>query len=319
MPWVSRPFSKGSNMAEFKKRVAILVSANLLTGHSGESDLAHELEEEMGKLVPAFADQGMELVTLDWRKAPEQAVLYDAMLPLFVWDYFENNHNEFLTAMAKIEQSTKLFNRFKTLQWNSNKAYLDEMEAMGAATIPTVTLTQASETEILAAMTELRTDKVVIKPDIGGAAWRQVLYEEGEAFPDADQLPPGGAMVQEFLTSVQEEGEYSFLYFGGAFSHALQKKPKPGDYRVQSIYGGLEFAYTPTSEERDQARGILDVLDFTPLYARVDLLRGNDGRLLLIELEMIEPYLYLPFAEGEGGANKGAQRLARAVLKKIEV
>jgi hypothetical protein len=260
----------------------------------------------------------MELVTLDWRKAPEQAKLYDAMLPLFVWDYFENNQEEFLSAMARIEQNTKLFNRFKTLQWNSNKSYLDEMEAMGAATIPTVTINHAGETEVLQAMDDLQTDKVVIKPDVGGGAWRQVLYAKGEVFPDAELLPPEGAMVQPFLTSVKEEGEYSFLYFGGSFSHALQKKPKPGDYRVQSIYGGLEFAYTPTAEERDQARGILDVLDFTPLYARVDLLRGNDGRLLLIELEMIEPYLYLPFADGEGGDNKGAQKLAKAVLKKIE-
>lgn len=305
-------------MSDFTKRVAILVSGNLLPGHPNQRDDVFELEEEMGKLVPAFADHGMELVTLDWRKAPDQAEHYDAMLPLFVWDYFENNLGEFLSAMARIDQSTKLMNRFTTLQWNSNKSYLDEMEAMGAVTIPTVAITQAKETEILRAMKELDAEKVVIKPDVGGGAWRQVLYAKGDPFPDTDQLPPDGAMVQPFLTSVTEEGEYSFLYFGGGFSHALQKKPKSGDYRVQSIYGGLEFPYTPTPEERDQARNILDVLDFTPLYARVDLLRGNDGRLLLIELEMIEPYLYLPFAEGESGDNKGAQKLAKAVLKRLE-
>ena len=305
-------------MTEFTKRVAILVSANLLPGHPDLREDVFELTEEMGKLVPAFAELGIELVTVDWRKAPDQAKLYDAMMPLFVWDYFENNQDEFLSAMARIEQNTKLFNRFKTLQWNSNKSYLDDMEAMGAATIPTVTVSHAGETEIRQAMEELGVDKVVIKPEVGGGAWRQVLYEEGAPFPDEDQLPPDGAMVQPFLSSVTEEGEYSFLYFGGAFSHALQKKPKTGDYRVQSIYGGLEFPYTPTSEERGQARSILDVLDFTPVYARVDLLRGNDGRLLLIELEMIEPYLYLPFAEGEAGDNKGAQRLAKAVLKRLE-
>jgi len=304
-------------MTDFTKRIAILVSANLLPGHPDQREDVFELEEEMGKLVPAFADLGIECVTLDWREAAEQAQLFDAMLPLFVWDYFENNQEEFLSTMAKVEQSTNLFNPFHVLKWNSNKSYLDEMEAQGAATIPTVTLPRVSEAAINRVMTELKTDKIVIKPDVGGGAWRQVLFQKGDTFPNKDELPPKGAMVQPFLSSVTEEGEYSFLYFGGAFSHALQKKPQSGDYRVQSIYGGLEFSYTPTQEERNQARRILDTLDFTPLYARVDLLRGNDGRLLLIELEMIEPYLYLPFAEGEGGDNKGARKLAKAVLKKL--
>jgi len=304
-------------MTDFTKRIAILVSANLLPGHPDQREDVFELEEEMGKLVPAFADLGIECVTLDWREAAEQAQQFDAMLPLFVWDYFENNQEEFLSTMAKVEQSTNLFNPFHVLKWNSNKSYLDKMEAQGAATIPTVTLPRVSEAAINRVMTELKADKIVIKPDVGGGAWRQVLFQKGDTFPNKDELPPKGAMVQPFLSSVTEEGEYSFLYFGGAFSHALQKKPQSGDYRVQSIYGGLEFSYTPTQEERIQARRILDTLDFTPLYARVDLLRGNDGRLLLIELEMIEPYLYLPFAEGEGGDNKGARKLAKAVLKKL--
>jgi len=115
-----------------------------------------------------------------------------------------------------------------------------------------------------------------------------------------------------------EEGEYSFLYFGGQFSHGLIKRPKKGDYRIQSIYGGSEETYTPSKEERASARLVLDALDFTPLYARVDLLRGRDGTLKLIELEMIEPYLYMAHAEGEGGENKGAQNLAKTLAKRLE-
>ena len=125
-------------------------------------------------------------------------------------------------------------------------------------------------------------------------------------------------MVQAFLPSVTCEGEYSFLYFGGNFSHALVKRPKDGDYRIQSIYGGTEETYTPTTPERESARSVLDALDYTPLYARVDLLRGLDGRLKLIELEMIEPYLYLSHAEGEGGENKGALKLAEALARKLK-
>ena len=88
-----------------------------------------------------------------------------------------------------------------------------------------------------------------------------------------------GALLQAFLPSVKEEGEYSFLYFGGRFSHAARKTPKARDYRIQSIYGGAEETYTTTQAERETPRDILNVLEFTPLYARVDLLRGEDGAL----------------------------------------
>ena len=144
-----------------------------------------------------------------------------------------------------------------------------------------------------------------------------MLYKQGDPFPSRDELPPEGAMIQAFLPSVIEEGEYSFLYFGGSFSHALIKRPKKGDYRIQSLYGGTEETYTPSKQECVSARSVLNALTFTPLYARVDLLRGRDGKLKLIELEMLEPYLYLAHAEGEGGENKGAQKLATALEKRL--
>ncbi|PHR91617.1 MAG: hypothetical protein COA69_10490 [Robiginitomaculum sp.] len=304
-------------MTNARKKVAILASGNILPGHPEQREDVFELDEEIGKLRPAFADHGMDLSVINWRDAPLCAVEYDAMLPLFVWDYFEENEAEFLTAMAQVEKNTKLFNGFDILKWNINKTYLDELSGLGAATIPTITIDKVSQTRVLRAMEELDTTKIVIKPVIGGGAWRQVLYEAGTPFPSADDLPPQGALIQPFLPSVEEEGEYSFLYFGGSFSHALLKRPKAGDYRVQSIYGGQEEAYTPTKEERAQAHAVLDVLDFTPLYARVDFLRGQNNRLWLIELELIEPYLYLPFAEGERGDNKGAQKLAKALARKL--
>ena len=300
-----------------QKKIAILVTDNLVPGSTEANAFSHEYEEEISKLLPAFEDNGMHVDLVKWREAPEIAAAYDAMLPLFVWDYFDSNEQDFLQAMAKIENKTRLFNNFDILRWNLNKSYLDEMEAMGAATIPTVKLERVSENGIQRAMEEFGANKVVIKPDIGAAAWRQVLHIKGQPLPDREKMPPNGALVQPYLNSVETEGEYSFLYFGNGFSHALRKLPKTGDYRVQALHGGREEPYEPTKEDREQARSILDVLDFTPMYARVDLLRGNDGRLLLIELEMIEPYLYLPYAEGEGGDNKGAQKLAKAVLKKL--
>lgn len=299
------------------KKIAILASDNMMPGHANEREDSFERDEEMGKLVPAFAAQGMELDLIRWRDAAEKADDYDAMLPLLVWDYFEGNEAAFTAEMAKAETKTKLYNNFKTLRWNANKSYLDELENHGAPVISTVTVKRVTETGVSRAFEELKTETLVIKPQVGGGAWRQVLYKKGDPFPSKDDLPPEGAMIQAFLPSVVKEGEYSFLYFGGQFSHGLIKRPKSGDYRIQSLYGGTEETYEPSSQERASAREVLDALDFTPLYARVDLLRGRDGKLKLIELEMIEPYLYLAHAEGEGADNKGAQKLAKALAKKL--
>lgn len=301
------------------KKIAILASGNLLPGHPDLRTDAFELEEEIGKLRPAFAVYGMKLDVLNWRDAPALADQYDAMLPLLVWDYFESNQQKFLQAMAQICQKTELFNRFDIVQWNINKSYLEDLASQGVQTIPSRRVDRISELEVQRAFEKFNCEQLVIKPDVGGGAWRQVLLKRGDPYPSKDQLPPAGTLIQPFLKSVVTEGEFSFLYFGGAFSHALLKRPKAGDYRVQSTYGGREQPYEPTNAERAQARAVFDMLDYTPLYARVDLLRADDGRLLLIELELIEPYLYLGFSEGSGADNKGAQRLAKVLAKKLGI
>lgn len=301
-----------------RKKIAILASANLLPGHPDQRVDAFELEEEIGKLRPTFAAFDMDLDVVQWRTAPDCASAYDAVLPLLVWDYYEQNEQEFFSAMAKVCQQTELFNRFDVLKWNADKSYLEDLMKEGAPTIPSITVERATENQVRKAMEKLGADKVVIKPVVGGGAWRQALYCKTDPFPSKDELPPHAALVQPFLKSVQTEGEFSFLYFGGQFSHALVKRPNSGDYRVQSSYGGREETYTPSKEERAQARAVLDVLDYTPLYARVDLIRGDNGQLLLIELEMIEPYLYLSHSEGAGADNHGARMLAKALLKALK-
>ena len=299
-------------------KIAILISDNLLPETKDARPDIFELVEEIDKLTPALAAEGMELIQVRWREIESRAAEFDAILPLFVWDYFEGNEEAFLSAIAKAEQVTPVFNSFDMLKWNADKSYLDELHGRGAAVIRTLAVERVTQTNVERAFAELETDTLVIKPKVGGGAWRQVLYKNGEPFPQADSLPPEGALIQPFLPSVLEEGEYSFLYFGGSFSHAARKTPKDGDYRIQSTYGGAEETYVPTRAERNHAQAILDVLDDVPLYARVDLLRGLDGTLKLIELECIEPYLYLPHAEGEGGENEGAQKFAKALKAKLE-
>jgi len=304
-------------MTTASPRVAILVSDNMIAGAENARSDQFELQEQMKHLTPAFEAEGFEVELVRWRGAAERAEEFDAVLPLFVWDYFEGNEDEFLTEMAKIDARTKLFNGFDVLKWNSNKTYLEALAREGAPVIRTLHVDRATERVVTAAFETLKTETLVIKPQVGGGAWRQALYKKGDPFPSKDTLPPETAMIQAFLPSVQSEGEYSFLYFGGKFSHAVLKKPKSGDYRIQSTYGGIEEPYTPTTQERETTRNILNHLDYTPLYARIDLLRGLEGSLKLIELELIEPYLYLAFADGEGAENKGAKSLAATLAKRL--
>ena len=299
-------------------RIGLLASGNLLPGPDAKREDVFEFDEELSSLRSGFEPLGLSIDPLLWDTAEKQAGAFDALLPLMVWDYFEGNEARFLEVMNRVSATTPVLNTPELLRWNSDKAYLDELAAKGAPVIPTRKVDRVTPEDATAAFDAFGTDRIVIKPQVGGGAWRQVLHTKGEPWPAADALPPEGALIQPFLPSVQAEGEYSFLYFGGAFSHALIKTAKAGDYRIQSIYGGSETSYAPSAEEKAIAERVLATLDTPPLYARVDLLRGLDGQLALIELEMIEPYLYLPHAEVVDGINQGALRLGEALWERLE-
>ncbi|MEM9599526.1 MAG: hypothetical protein AAF926_00765 [Pseudomonadota bacterium] len=300
-----------------QRKIGLLASANLLPGEAEKRADAFEFDEELGALQLAFEQLGMQLEPVLWDTAESVAAEYDALLPLMVWDYFEGNDARFLNVMKHADTLSRVLNSPETLRWNSDKSYLEDMAQRGAKVIPTLRVDQVSSQVTDAAFKQFGTDRIVIKPQVGGGAWRQALYTKGDPWPSAEALPPAAALIQPFLPSVVEEGEYSFLYFGGMFSHALIKNAKPGDYRIQSLYGGTETTYRPSAQEIAAANAILATLDETPLYARVDLLRGLDGELALIELELIEPYLYLPHADVIDGINQGALRLGEALLQLI--
>lgn len=304
-------------MADVQRRIAVLASDNMLPGNAVQHDYFFERDEQMGKLVPAFADQGMQLELIRWRDAADKAISFDAVLPLFVWDYFEGNEAAFVDQIRRAAEQTAVLNSPDLVAWNSDKSYLTDLERKGAAVIQTQTVDIVDEATVKAAFERFDCEQLVIKPQVGGGAWRQVLLNQTDDFPTTDQLPPGEALIQPFLPSVVKEGEYSLLFFGGQFSHALIKRPKPGDYRIQSIYGGTESTYHPTAQEQDAAARILKLLPEPPLYARIDLLRGLDGQLKLIEVELIEPYLYLSDASGKAGQNQGAQSLALALKQRL--
>ena len=273
------------------KHVAFLSAACMIKDHP-EARLDHwEYDLEIAALVPACRDKGIELVTCIWDDPDFDASQYDAAVIGTCWDYMKKPE-AFDAALEAIAAKTRLLNPLQTFRWNKRKTYLKELAARGAPMIPTQWAERADATSIAAAFDALGCDDLIVKPVLGGGAWRQARIRRGEALPAPEKLPPAECMLQPFLPAVSQEGEYAFLFFGRTFSHCARKVPAAGDYRVQSEFGGHEEIHYPSDEELALASAVLDCVEGDLLYARVDMLRGLDGKLALIELELIEPYLY---------------------------
>ena len=273
-----------------------------------EDAFEHDIQVEA--LRPAMAARGQKLVEIDWR-SPVEAF---AELPLILvgtpWDY-QDAERDFLAKLEALEVAGHIVcNSAALVRWNARKTYLRDLAERGAATIPTIWLEQASAQDLAHAFDELGCDTVVAKRQIGAGAEGQSIHHRESLDPDWQMDQP--MMLQPFLPQIQSDGEYSFLFVDGQFSHALVKRPSDGDYRVQSLYGGSEHALDPSAADTAAAQAIVDAIPHgVPLYARIDMVRGDDGGLLVMEAEMIEPYLY-----PEQGPQLGAM-MAEAIDRRL--
>lgn len=263
-----------------------LPGAELRRGDAFEHDL------EVNALAPAIEALGHTFTVIDWRAPMSSFQSVDLLLLGTAWNY-QDHEDEFLAKLDALENSgIVLCNPASVVRWNLQKTYLKDLAERGVPTIPTQWIERPVAADITAAFDTLRTEKVVVKRQIGAGAEGQSLFTKS-APPPQDWSMNRPAMIQPFLPSIQQEGEFSFIFVDGNFSHALIKKAAKGDYRIQSLYGGTETAIDPPDHDRQCAATVLDALPFEiPLYARIDMVRGDNDALLLMEAELIEPYLY---------------------------
>lgn len=272
-------------------RVAYLTSADMVPGRPGNRGDLFELELQLASLRPACRDRGIELELRVWEDPELRGDDYDAVVVGTTWDYHDKVE-AFLARLEALALHCPVLNPPEVIRWNAHKGYLLELGQRGLPVVPSLRLDRVDPAEVERACALLGADEVVVKPIVGAGAARQVRIRRGQALPPPGQCPPGVALVQPFLPAAQLEGEYSFVFLGGALSHALVKRPASGDYRVQSIYGGTEQPVRVGPDELALARAVLAAVAGDLLYARVDMMRGPGGGLLLMELELIEPYLY---------------------------
>lgn len=272
--------------------IAFLSCSTTLPGAPDRRADAFEHDQQMAALLAALAP-GETVVDIDWRAPLADFQGFDAALIGTPWDY-QDNRADFVAKLAALAAlGVAVCNAPEVVRWNIDKGYLAQLAARGVATIPTLLLDKPARTEIIAAFAHFGCDRVIAKRRVGAGAEGQFDFIRA-APPPPDWQMGHAALVQPFLPAIVEEGEHSMIFIEGAFSHALIKRPAAGDYRVQSLYGGWDTAVTPAPADLAAAEAVMAGLPFPapPLYARIDLVRGPQGDLLLMEAELIEPFLY---------------------------
>ena len=224
---------------------------------------------------------------------------FSLILPLLAWGY-QRNVASWYALLDRLErEALPVANPARVLRWNSDKAYLAEMAAAGVPTVPTMMREAMNDAALDSARSLFGTNRLVIKPPVSGGADGTFLIGASDPLPA--EAVGRRMLIQPYLPAIAAEGEMSLFFFGGRYSHAISKHPANGDFRVQEQFGGSERRIDPPAEALALAETVFaateELMHHAPLtYARVDMLRDEDGNFRLMELEAIEPSLFLHFA-----------------------
>ncbi|HEX6217844.1 MAG TPA: hypothetical protein VFZ35_01050 [Sphingomicrobium sp.] len=247
----------------------------------------------------ALRAAGASVEPLPWTEAHDLSG-YDLILPLVVWGY-HLRYAEWLALLDRFERlALPVINPPVLLRWNSDKAYLAEFDARGVPTVHTMAVDALDEHGLAEARSRFSCADLVVKPPVSASATG--THRLGVDDPVPDDVLGQRMLIQPFMPSVAGAGEYSILLFDDVFSHAIVKRPKPGDFRVQPHLGGTEVPCDPPRGSIELARAALAAAPAPATYARVDMVADDDGTLRIMELELIEPSLWLDLAPDKGAA-----------------
>lgn len=267
------------------------------------------LSKDDDVLRQELESQGLKTAAVVWDDPAVDWGAYSGLLIRSTWDY-HLKLADFEIWLETIERRcVPVWNPLPTIRWNLQKTYL---KRCGAA-VPTVWLQPGQEQELDAMMLAQGWEEAVVKPLVAAGAHNTSRIRRGDdnaRAAVAAALAPHGAMLQPFIEDVAGEGEWSFVFIDGLFTHAVLKRPAPGDFRVQEEHGGTTRAAQPGDDLIEAARRALACVETPWLYARVDGLRSM-GSLMISEIELIEPSLY--FQHGPAAA----KRLADSIKKRL--
>lgn len=246
----------------------------------------------------ALASAGASVEPVAWTEADDLA-RFDLVLPLVAWGY-HLDYPRWLDFLERAERAkVPLINPPALLRWNSDKGYLAELADRGVATVPTLAVESCCDADLEEARRRFGSDWLVIKPPVSASATGTHRLGPGDDVP-ADSLRKP-MIVQPLIEEIARSGEFSLMLFDGEFSHSVVKRPKAGDFRVQPHLGGVTLPSMPPAGGIELAKEALAAAPARATYARVDLVPDDEGTLRIMELELIEPALFLDHSD-DGGA-----------------
>ena len=228
------------------------------------------------------------------------------------WDYFER-FDEFIRWMGRTSRILDFINPFKLAQWNLDKHYLLDLQKKGIPIVKTKFIKPLTRTTLLEEVEKMDTIEAVLKPAISGAA-RHTYRLKPHNIANHEKvfqrlIKSESMMIQPFIKSILEKGEISLMVIHGKYTHAVLKKARPGDFRVQDDFGGTVHDYHPTDRIIELAEKTVEACPYHPLYARVDIVWDDTNTPVVSELELIEPELF--FRKNE----RSADMLATAIVE----
>ncbi|NLU95482.1 RimK family alpha-L-glutamate ligase [Chitinophaga sp. Ak27] len=271
--------------------------------------------DEDATLLAFLKARGLDITPVVWNDPEVNWAAFDLAIIKSPWDYHEKFAG-FKQWLHDLEAAgVALLNPVDTIRWNSDKHYLEEIAAAGLPVIPSLFLEKGTAPALAGFFAQLQADKLILKPCVSAGAKNTLILQPGSVAQREAQvhewLRDESYIIQPFMEEIKE-GEWSFLFFNGKYSHSLLKVPKAGDFRVQQSHGGSTHAATATTAQVIAAAKF--VTQFAPqtLYARVDGVMSK-GDLVLMELELIEPYLFLETHPD------GLENYYQALLQRIQL
>ena len=268
------------------------------------------LEQEL--LKSAFESQGLKVDITYWDNPSYEWQKTKSVLFRTVWDYFER-FDEFWEWLEQVKTKTRLINSYELIKWNIDKHYLRDLKNNGIQVVPTYFADRENNISLQEIANLNDWKHIVIKPAISASAFNtyKITNDEIEQKEQLfhELLQTHDMLVQPFFPTISELGEASLMVFGGEFTHAILKKAKAGDFRVQDDFGGTVHDYNPTQEEIKFAEKVFQSCTSLPIYGRVDIVWDSNKHIYLSELEIIEPELWIR------NKPESANKIAEAVNK----
>jgi glutathione synthase/RimK-type ligase-like ATP-grasp enzyme len=262
-------------------------------------------------LQKALEKRGITSVRLDWADPKIDWSRFKAIVLRTTWDYFERI-DEFISWLKRVEKETMVINEPGLIWWNLDKHYMRDLREKGIPVVESRFIEKGEKLDLKQEIEDFGWEEAVIKPCISGAARHTYRVNRDKADKIDEIIKPVLAkeafILQPFLNDVEKTGEDTLVVIGGVVTHAVRKVAKPGDFRVQDDHGGTVHHHEPSEEQIRLAERTFSVCKPVPAYGRVDMVRDNNGNWVVMELEIIEPELWLRFCPE--AAEKFAEVLA---------